>query len=140
MNIEQIAIGIKDANGLDMSDEAAVTLLRRALSKLAEQDVEPVAHAVLEGRDTADSGWGYIAAWPEACHEHINEAIVEYEVEGAGDWKVVPLYTETQYLAAQQRTAEACAKAVFEQAKYFGYNVHAEAVRDAALNNWREYL
>lgn len=40
MNIEQIAVGIKDAHGLDMSDEAAITLLRHALSKLAEQDVE----------------------------------------------------------------------------------------------------
>lgn len=43
MSIEQIAVNIKDAHGLDMSDEAAITLLRQALSKLAKPGVEPVA-------------------------------------------------------------------------------------------------
>jgi hypothetical protein len=30
----------------------------------------------------------YAALWPEACHEHINEAIAEGDVEGAEKWVV----------------------------------------------------
>lgn len=118
MNIEQIAVGIKDSHGLDMSDEAAITLLRHALSKLAEQAEEPVAWRGKSGHLVYDKD----ALMPSTRH------------------LATPLYTESQLLAAQQRTAKACVKAVFEQAKYFGYNVHAEAVRDAALSKWREYL
>lgn len=141
MNIEQIAQKVREEMSSAILPQVVgayeEAFLRRCLSKLAEQEVEPVAHAVLEGRDTADSGWGYIAAWPEACHEHINEAIVEYEVEGAGDWKVVPLYTETQLLAAQQRTAEACAKVCDEIAAAAGIGAgFAEAIRNG---EWREY-
>ena len=31
----------------------------------------------------------YCAGWPGACHEHINDAINEFYVEGAEKWKVV---------------------------------------------------
>ena len=34
----------------------------------------------------------YTALWPEFCHEHINNAINEYEIEGASKWKVRSLY------------------------------------------------
>ena len=30
----------------------------------------------------------YCAGWPEACHEHINEAINDFQIEDAGKWKV----------------------------------------------------
>ena len=60
--------------------------------KKACDETEPIAYAVLEGRNTEDSGWGYIAGWPEACHEHINDAINEHSIEGAGKWRVVSLY------------------------------------------------
>lgn len=38
----------------------------------------------------------FIALWPEFCHEHINRAISEFDIEGAAKWKVVPLYTRPQ--------------------------------------------
>ncbi len=60
------------------------------------EDFEPVAYGVLEGGDIESCGFGYIAAWSEACHEHINEAISEHNIEGAGDWKVVDFYTASQ--------------------------------------------
>lgn len=42
--------------------------------------------------DPSDNSCVYIASWPEACHEHINDAISEYAIEGAGKWVVRPLY------------------------------------------------
>ena len=30
----------------------------------------------------------YSATWPEACHEHINGAIIEFESEEAATWVV----------------------------------------------------
>lgn len=36
-----------------------------------------------------EDGWPiYCAGWPEACHEHINEAINDYDIDGAAKWKV----------------------------------------------------
>lgn len=31
----------------------------------------------------------YCSFFPEACHEHINDAINEWDIEGAGQWRVV---------------------------------------------------
>jgi hypothetical protein len=31
----------------------------------------------------------HCASWPDACHEHINDAINEFNIEGAEKWKVV---------------------------------------------------
>jgi len=89
MNIEQIAVGIKDAHGLDMSDEAAITLLRHALSKLAEQAGNP-------------------AAWWAPKAEQF--AIMDKPGTRPFAKAFEPLYTETQLIAAQQKAAEACAK------------------------------
>lgn len=118
MNIEQIAQEVMremaDAILPQVVGAYEEAFLRRCLSKLAEQAEEPVAYQSTRN--------GFIAK---------EDKNPEYNI---------PLYTETQLIAAQQKASEACAKAVFEQAKYFGYNVHAEAVRDAALNNWRKYL
>jgi len=30
----------------------------------------------------------YCAGWPEACHEHINDAINNFQIEEAEKWKV----------------------------------------------------
>ena len=30
----------------------------------------------------------YCAGWPEACHEHINEAINDFAIVGAARWRV----------------------------------------------------
>ena len=97
MNIEQIAVGIKDAHGLDMSDEAAITLLRHALSKLAEQAEKPVAWRYkYRFKDIGETG---------AYEYHSHDFVVVTRFP-KGD----SLYTEAQLIAAQQRTAEACAK------------------------------
>jgi hypothetical protein len=31
----------------------------------------------------------FCAGWPQACHEHINDAISEHDIDEAGKWKVV---------------------------------------------------
>lgn len=118
MNIltdEEIDIIVQNHRG-NSYDNLARAIESAVLKRLAEQNVEPVAYT---------------------CNHAFYRLKPCSSINGH---PFIPLYTETQLLAAQQRTAKACAKAVFEQAKYFGYNVHAEAVRDAALNNWREYL
>ena len=54
---------------------------------------EPVAWLVLSvGRDGSYSV-EHAAAWKEAAHEHINDAITEFDIDGAGKWIVRPAYT-----------------------------------------------
>jgi len=60
--------------------------------ELAKPEPEPVAYAILEGRNIEDSAWGFIATWPEICQETINDAINIHDIEGAALWRVVPLY------------------------------------------------
>lgn len=31
----------------------------------------------------------FCAGWPQACHEHINDAINEHDIDEAGKWQVV---------------------------------------------------
>jgi hypothetical protein len=81
-------------------------------AKLKEQSGDPVAWAVLEGRDIDSSAWGFIASWPEICHETINDAINEHHNPEAKDWRVVPLYThsprdeQVESLKAKLKVAE----------------------------------
>lgn len=36
-----------------------------------------------------EEGWPvHCAGWPSACHEHINDAINEHDIEGAAKWTV----------------------------------------------------
>lgn len=128
MSIEQIAVNIKDAHGLDMSDEAAITLLRQALSMLAKHGVEPAAE-VQERNLRANDG----DVWTERYVTWLKRA-------KHGD----KLYAETQLIAAQQKVAEACAKAAVEwgnaRKDQYGGNAlrnYAEAIRNG---DWREYL
>ena len=94
------------------------------MSKLAEQaGVEPVA-------------WNY-----ELENEPFRRLIE------SGVSSDAPLYTEAQYLAAQQHTAEACAKVCEAErsedgdgqhpAWYAGFDACAEAIRNG---EWRKYL
>lgn len=129
MNIEQIAHDVSS----EMSKEAKamegrammVEFFRRCLSKLAEQDAEPVAFAFKH------SLLGVLYDFSET--EHSNG--------------MVRLYTETQLLAAQQRTAEACAKVCEavraedgdgqHRAWYAGIDMCIDAIRNG---DWREHL
>lgn len=81
----------RDRDGLRF--DAIVDRASFALAEeLKKSEPEPVAYAVLGGREIESGGWEYIASWAEACHEHINNAIAEYDVYDAGEWRVVPLY------------------------------------------------
>lgn len=116
MNIENIAVGIKDAHGLDMSDESAITLLRHALSKLAEQAGEPVALVT----------------------QALGVAIGDQDEMPLG----TKLYTETQLIAAHQKAAEACAKlAASSNANGSMRFTHREEILEALSNGeWMEYM
>lgn len=69
---------------------------------------EPVAFGVRE-EDGSGGVWSWIAEWPEAAHEHINDAIDRYLGE-VGDhppkYTVVPLYRAPHDLAALLKDAE----------------------------------
>ena len=84
----QLALDALSPAATAEQQEAAITALE---AELAKSEPEPVAYAVLEGRNIEDSAWGYIAAWYDACQHHINEA-VGMDIEGAGLWKAIPLY------------------------------------------------
>ena len=114
-------------DGKDFADmiESAV------LSKLAEQAGEPVACAIFAEN-------GNIRIW-SSVSEPVRKLA---EAEGLN---LVRLYTESQLAAAQQRTAEACAKvcesnhdkACYDQGNYpDGYDL-GKAIRNG---EWREYL
>lgn len=49
----------------------------------------------------------YIAHWPEACHEHINDSITEHNIDGASKWVVRELCTKPKKLTPPDGWAEA---------------------------------
>ena len=64
------------------------------LAKLAAQ--EPVAWVVCSINKDGSPSLEYAAAWKEAAHEHINDAITEHEIEDAASWVVRPVYAAPQ--------------------------------------------
>lgn len=71
----------------------------RKLKPIEERD--PYAAAVLDAFDKLESdpkeiwlvldekGWPiFCAGWQRACHEHINDAINEHDIDDAAKWKV----------------------------------------------------
>ena len=122
MNIEQIAQEV--ANELFLGGKAVghepVEFLRRCLSKLAEQDVEPSCWMTPDGE-----GWRMRTAPP------VNDVPLGW----------MAMYQETQLLAAQQRTAEACAKVCENITKEYDMDgVYADFFSNLIRNKWREYL
>lgn len=59
---------------------------RMIFAKLAKE--EPVAWSVFDEEGMPE----FWAAWPDACHEHINDAINEFDRVEATKFKVIPLY------------------------------------------------
>lgn len=91
------------------------------LSKLAEQDVEPIyIEATCELQN-----WKWMRVSKTSAEEYAKWG-----------WKIRKLYTETQLLAAQQRTAEACAK-FLGAIEHPGCELLASSIRNG---DWREYL
>lgn len=62
----------------------------------AQAQQEPVAWLVCSTNPDGSLKIEHAATWKEAAHEHINDAIVEYEVSEAGSWIVQPAYTAPQ--------------------------------------------
>lgn len=120
MNLEQLILGVKDANGLDMSNEAAVTLVQRVIEKLVNLDVEPVA---------------IVDEVAKRCN---GEPIFN----GLGN--VSPgdkLYSEAQLISVAQRTAEACAKVCENLPHKFRSefsNVSSECAEAIRKGKWRD--
>ena len=64
---------------------------------------EPGAFAVLE-TDNQFVTWDFIAGWPDACHEHISEAINVWKDSGENppEYGVKKLFTESQLQQAYE--------------------------------------
>lgn len=88
------------------------------LSKLAEQAGEPVA-------------WEWVN--PEKGMRISHQEPPEYEEV----YQISKLYTEAQLIAAQQRTAEACAKLLNDN---LGHLTRGDALVAIRNGEWREYL
>lgn len=69
------------------------------LRRLAEVEAElerikampPVAWLVLSTNQDGSISVEYVAEWPEAAHEHINDAISEHDDKEAASWVVRPV-------------------------------------------------
>lgn len=132
MNIEKIVLEV--ANELGWSLESSEKFIACCLSKLAEQDVEPVAYT---------------------CNNSFYRLKPCSSINGE---PFIPLYTETQLLGAQQRAAKALiepmAKVIYRQWWYLpeytawvdgGNSFKQDDARRIARNvvvgeDWREYL
>lgn len=53
--------------------------------------LEPVAWLVLSTNQDGSISVEYVAEWPEAAHEHINDAISEHDDKEAASWVVRPV-------------------------------------------------
>jgi len=94
-------------------------------------EFKPVAYGVLEGRDIESCGFGYIASFPHACHDHINDAISEHNIEGAGTWKVVEFFTADQ-LNQAYAAGQADGKAIPMKYRHMEFNAQLQAELVAA--------
>ena len=127
MNIEQIAYEEASGEMLDyFSKEQLAGYIERCLSKLAEQSgVEPVAHC-----------------WHEKDGSFAMGLLGDAEALPIG--VEIKLYIETQLLAVQQRTAEACAEACEDEIGNTPNDQRMIAAIDCAAmirnGEWREYL
>lgn len=82
MPVEEVVEGVIDLfPGADRQSLRCLAELLMKPPKLAGQEVWIVLDENMEPV--------YCAGWREACHEHINEAISEHDIPGAGSWRVV---------------------------------------------------
>ena len=71
-----------------------IALLRELLA--AEQVQKPVAWHVCSVNSDGSLSLEFAASWEESAHEHINDAINEYDIDGATSWVVRPVYASPQ--------------------------------------------
>lgn len=98
------------------------------LSKLAEQAGEPVAYMYEYSYDLNGDKQGN---WPVEMHTHVSFSRTKPNCVSS------PLYTEAQLIAAQQRTAEACAKLLKDN---LGHLPRGDALVAIRNGEWRGYL
>lgn len=130
---------LTDDEILNINPRLAVCSVREIeaaiLSKLAEKSEDPVAWMNEYSYDLNSDKQGN---WPVEVHTQVSFSSTK--PDGVA---VSKLYTEDQLLAAQQRTAEACAMMLddFEvhpaDTAVGVLNEHSEAIRNG---EWREYL
>lgn len=84
--------------GAEPDDEAAPTT-QPAPQQEAQ---EPFAWHVCSVNSDGSLSLEHAAAWEEAAHDHINDAITELDIEGAGSWVVRPAYHAPQTSPAAQ--------------------------------------
>ena len=87
--------------GYDVSREEAANAIESLLvenerlnAELAKYRDAPIAaYGVLEDQGSSVISWDFIAGWPEAAHEHINDAIQIWKDSGdfVPKYSVVPL-------------------------------------------------
>ena len=84
----------KAQRNYQLAEQMRAALLASTSQESAQQ--KPVAWLVCSTNPDGSLKVEHAATWKEAAHEHINDAIVEYEVSEAGSWIVQPAYTAPQ--------------------------------------------
>lgn len=75
---------------------AKIRKLEQAAQQAPVAQGEPVAWLVCGVNKDGSLSLEHAAAWQEAAHEHINDAITEHGIEDAATWVVRPAYTTPQ--------------------------------------------
>lgn len=75
--------------------------LRAALDAAPKQadHAEPVAWHVCSVNSDGSLSLEFAAPWEELAHEHISDAILDHDIDGAGSWVVRPVYATPQPIA-----------------------------------------
>ena len=85
---------VADQSSSNLEWSRQVVALLRELA--AEPVQEPVAWHVCSVNSDGSLSLEFAAPWEEAAHEHINDAINEYDIDDAASWVVRPVYASPQ--------------------------------------------
>ena len=95
-----------DPQGILIVPPGKVKMLAPTTQPASQQEAqEPFAWHVCSVNSDGSLSLEHAAAWEEAAHEHINDAITEHDIEGAGSWVVRPAYHAPQTSPAAQGDA-----------------------------------
>jgi hypothetical protein len=116
--------------------------LDRLISEV--EAVEPVAWHVCSYNKDGTLSLEHAAAWQEAAHEHINDAITEHGIEEAASWVVRPVYTHprpTGFNAHGMATAAADGfrDGAASVANNDGYKCECDAAKDELCEGCHAY-
>ena len=115
--------------------KGVVTFARAVLDKWGQpapqQEAQgPVAWHVCSVNSDGSLSLEHAAAWEEAAHEHINDAITEHDIEGAGSWVVRPAYHAPQPSPTAQVDA---LESEYQRGYHQGYEQRDAEVRGALV-------